>query len=65
MRTKPLKQMVLNLSGVTQERNDKFTSDGKGKLIFYLKETEYHWNTKSANGNVYKELLNNFRQKPL
>ncbi|MBP8591076.1 IS1595 family transposase, partial [Candidatus Shapirobacteria bacterium] len=35
------------------------------KFILHLKETEYRWNTKSTNGNMYQLLLKEFRRKPL
>jgi len=48
-----------------KRRMNKFNGIKKDKFILHLKETEYRWNTKSANGNMYKELLKKFREKPL
>jgi len=48
-----------------KRRMNKFNGIRKDKVILHLKETEYRWNTKSTNANMYKQLLTNFRQKPL
>lgn len=48
-----------------KRRMNKFNGIRKDKFILHLKETEYRWNTKSTNANMYKQLLTNFRQKPL
>jgi len=48
-----------------KRRMNKFNGIRKDKFILPLKETEYRWNTKSTNANMYKQLLTNFRQKPL
>ncbi|MFH1720866.1 MAG: IS1595 family transposase, partial [Patescibacteria group bacterium] len=31
----------------------------------HLKDSEYRWNIRTNNDNMYKELLKNFREKPL
>ena len=48
-----------------KRRMNKFNGIRKDKFILHLKETEYRWNTKSTNGNMYQQLLRNFRQTPL
>jgi transposase len=49
----------------TKRRLNKFNGIRKTKFILHLKESEYRWNIRTNNGNMYQELLKNFREKPL
>ena len=49
----------------TKRRLNKFNGIRKTKFLLHLKESEYRWNIKTSNGNIYQELLKNFREKPL
>ena len=49
----------------TKRRIAKFNGIKNNNFLTHLKESEYRWNTKSTNANMYKQLLTNFRQKPL
>jgi transposase len=49
----------------TKRRLNKFNGIQKSKFILHLKESEYRWNIRTNNGNMYQELLKNFRGKPL
>lgn len=48
----------------TKRRLNKFNGIQKTKFLLHLKESEYRWNIKTNNGNMYLELLKNFREKP-
>jgi len=49
----------------TKRRLNKFNGIQKTKFLLHLKESEYRWNIRTNNGNMYQELLKNFREKPL
>ena len=49
----------------TKRRLNKFNGIQKTKFLLHLKESEYRWNIRTNNGNMYQELLKNFRAKPL
>jgi len=49
----------------TKRRLNKFNGIRKDKFLFHLKESEYRWNAKTGNVNIYQELLKKFREKPL
>src|SRR3989344_4102197 len=49
----------------TKRRLNKFNGIRKTKFLLHLKESEYRWNIRTNNGNMYQELLKNFREKPL
>lgn len=49
----------------TKRRLNKFNGIRKDKFILHLKESEYRWNAKTENVNIYQELLKKFREKPL
>jgi len=49
----------------TKRRMNKFNGIHKSKFPLHLKESEYRWNIRTNSGNMYQELLNNFREKPL
>ena len=49
----------------TKRRLNKFNGIRKTKFPLHLKESEYRWNIRTNNGNMYSELLKNFREKPL
>jgi transposase len=49
----------------TKRRLNKFNGIQKTKFLLHLKESEYRWNIRTNNDNMYKELLKNFREKPL
>jgi len=49
----------------TKRRLNKFNGIRKTKFLLHLKESEYRWNIRTSNGNIYQELLKNFREKPL
>ncbi len=49
----------------TKRRLNKFNGIQKTKFLLHLKESEYRWNIRTNNGNMYSELLKNFREKPL
>ena len=49
----------------TKRRLNKFNGIRKTKFLLHLKESEYRWNIRTSNGNIYQELLKNFRKKPL
>lgn len=49
----------------TKRRLNKFNGIQKTKFLLHLKESEYRWNIRINNGNIYQELLKNFREKPL
>ena len=49
----------------TKRRLNKFNGIQKIKFLLHLKESEYRWNIRTNNGNMYSELLKNFREKPL
>jgi len=49
----------------TKRRLNKFNGIRKTKFLLHLKESEYRWNIRTNNGNMYSELLKNFREKPL
>src|SRR3989338_54833 len=49
----------------TKRRLNKFNGIQKIKFLLHLKESEYRWNIRTNNGNMYQELLKNFREKPL
>ena len=48
-----------------KRRLNKFNGIRKDKFLLHLKESEYRWNAKTENGNIYQELLKKFREKPL
>jgi len=48
----------------TKRRLNKFNGIQKTKFLLHLKESEYRWNIRTNNGNMYQELLKNFRAKP-
>lgn len=43
----------------------KFNGIHKVKFLLHLKESEFRWNMRINNVSLYKELLNNFREKSL
>ena len=49
----------------TKRRLNKFNGIQKTKFLLHLKESEYRWNIRTNSGNMYQELLKNFREKPL
>lgn len=49
----------------TKRRLNKFNGIQKTKFLLHLKESEYRWNIRTNNGNMYQELLKNFREKSL
>ena len=49
----------------TKRRLNKFNGIQKTKFLLHLKESEYRWNIRTNSGNMYSELLKNFREKPL
>ena len=49
----------------TKRRLNKFNGIQKSKFLLHLKESEYRWNIRTNSGNMYQELLKNFREKPL
>lgn len=49
----------------TKRRLNKFNGIQKTKFLLHLKESEYRWNLRTNNGNMYQELLKNFREKSL
>jgi len=46
----------------TKRRLIKFNGIRKDKFLLHLKESQFRWNNRQ---NIYKLLLNNFREKPL
>lgn len=46
----------------TKRRLLKFNGIRKNKFLLHLKESQFRWNNR---GNIYKLLLENFREKPL
>ncbi len=46
----------------TKRRMNKFNGIAKSKFLLHLKESEFRFNHRG--GNMYKELLKNFRQNP-
>ena len=48
-----------------KRRLNKFNGIQKTKFFLHLKESEYRWNTRTKNANMYQELLKNFREKSL
>lgn len=48
-----------------KRRLNKFNGIQKSKFLFHLKECEYRWNIRTNCGNMYQELLKNFREKAL
>jgi len=49
----------------TKRRLNKFNGIRKDRFILHLRESEYRWNAKTGNVNIYQELLKKFREKPL
>lgn len=49
----------------TKRRLNKFNGIQKTKFLLHLKESEYRWNIRINSGNMYQELLKNFREKSL
>jgi hypothetical protein len=46
----------------TKRRLIKFNGIKKDKFLLHLKESQFRWNNRQ---DIYKLLLNNFREKPL
>lgn len=49
----------------TKRRLLKFNGIHKNKFLLHLKESEFRWNMRINHVNIYRELLKNFRGKPL
>lgn len=49
----------------TKRRLLKFNGIHKSKFLLHLKESQFRWNMRINNVNMYQELLKNFREKPL
>ena len=56
---------IENFWGYAKHRLSKFKGISKNNFILHLKETEFRYNTKIQNQNLYKKLLFLIRQNPL
>ena len=56
---------IENFWGYAKHRLAKFRGISKNNFILHLKETEFRYNTKIQNQNLYKKLLFLIRENPL
>ena len=56
---------IENFWGYAKHRLSKFRGISKNNFILHLKETEFRYNTKIQNQNLYKKLLFLIRENPL
>ena len=56
---------IENFWGYAKHRLAKFRGISKNNFILHLKETEFRYNTKLQNQNLYKKLLFLIRENPL